>query len=239
MIPWLDSLDEFPPPETALAEPNGLLCAGADLSPERIVGAYRKGIFPWFSRGEPVLWWSPDPRMVLVPAEIRITRSLGKTLRLGRYTIRLDSAFPEVIRACASTPRPGQKGTWITRDMQSAYTRLFELGVAHSVETWIDDRLAGGLYGLAIGRMFYGESMFSHATDASKVALAHLARFLGTRDFGLIDCQMSTPHLASLGAREVPRNVFVHCINTLTAAPVLPGRWPKDAACRSWTDDRF
>jgi Leucyl/phenylalanyl-tRNA protein transferase len=127
--------DPLAPPETALAEPNGLLCAGADLSPERIAGAYRKGIFPWFSRGEPVLWWSPDPRMVLVPAEIRITRSLGKTLRLGRYTIRLDSAFPEVIRACASTPRPGQKGTWITRDMQSAYTRLFELGVAHSVET--------------------------------------------------------------------------------------------------------
>ena len=234
MIPWLESADAFPPLELALSEPNGLLCAGGDLSPQRIVQAYMRGIFPWYSKDEPILWWSPDPRMVLVPAEFRISRSLRKTLRKGHYRIRLDNNFAAVIRACARTPRAGQAGTWITAEMQAAYGKLYELGYAHSVETWVDDALVGGLYGLAIGKMFYGESMFSHASDASKIALAHLARFLDAQGFGLIDCQMNTPHLASLGAREIPRNAFIARLHELTATSPLNGRWPIDGANLAW-----
>ncbi|MDQ5903557.1 MAG: leucyl/phenylalanyl-tRNA---protein transferase, partial [Pseudomonadota bacterium] len=165
MIPWLVDDAPFPPVAQALRTPNGLLCAGGDLSPARILAAYRHGIFPWFSAGEPILWWSPDPRMVLFPAEFRISRSLRKTLRNGDYTVRLDSSFAAVIDACAHTPRPGQPGTWITPEMRRAYVELQELGWAHSVETWCGGQLVGGLYGLAIGRMFYGESMFSLQTD--------------------------------------------------------------------------
>jgi leucyl/phenylalanyl-tRNA--protein transferase len=234
MIPWLDERDPFPPLERALQEPNGLLCAGASLSAERIVAAYRQGIFPWFSDGQPVLWWSPDPRMVLFPAEFRISRSLRRTLRAGRYTVRLDSAFHAVIEACAETPRAGQDGTWITPEMQSAYRRLFDLGIAHSVETWIDGQLCGGLYGLAIGRMFYGESMFSRVTDASKIATAHLARFLETRGFGMIDCQMNTPHLASLGAREIPQSEFIRQLKALIEMDSCALRWPSVAASQAW-----
>jgi len=234
MIPWLTSDADFPPPELALREPNGLLCAGGDLSPQRLLAAYRAGIFPWFSAGDPVLWWSPDPRMVLFPHEFRISRSLRRTLRSGRFEVRLDTAFSDVIRACAETPRPGQNGTWITQAMQDAYRRLFELGFAHSVETWLDDQLVGGLYGIAIGRMFYGESMFSRQSDASKVAAAYLARHLAAKDFGMIDCQMNTPHLASLGAREIPRSEFLDALRALTAAPAAPGRWPADAARQPW-----
>lgn len=234
MIPWLDSADAFPPLEFALREPNGLLCAGGDLTPPRIIEAYRCGIYPWYSPGEPVLWWSPDPRMVLFPSEFRISRSLRKTLRNGRYRIDLDSHFGAVIHACATTPREGQAGTWITPQMQEAYVRLHELGYAHSVETWVDDQLVGGLYGLSIGRMFYGESMFAHATDASKIALAHLARFLDDRGFGMIDCQMNTAHLASLGAREIPRRDFIARLTELTSTPPLCGRWPIDGARRPW-----
>ena len=215
MIPWLDPHDEFPRLEEALREPNGLLCAGADLSPPRILDAYRSGIFPWFSPGEPILWWSPDPRMVLVPDEMRVSRSLRRRLQQGNFEVRLDCAFPSVIRACASTPRPGQSGTWITREMRHAYLALHELGYAHSVETWVNNELVGGLYGLAIGRMFYGESMFAHATDASKIAFAHLVRFLADNGFGLIDCQMNTAHLASLGAREIPRDEFTSHLRRL------------------------
>ena len=234
MIPWLDGSDSFPPLEQALGEPNGLLCAGGDLSPRRIVAAYRNGIFPWYSPGEPILWWSPDPRMVLVPSEFKVSRSLRRTLRKGRAQVSLDGDFPAVIRACAQTSRKGQSGTWIGDPMQAAYCRLHELGYAHSVETWLDGKLVGGLYGLAIGKMFYGESMFSHATDASKIALAHLARFLDMQGFGLIDCQMNTSHLASLGAREIPRSEFIARLRALNSIGPTSGRWPVDGALPAW-----
>lgn len=234
MIPWLESVDAFPPLEQALIEPNGLLCAGGDLSAQRLLLAYRQGIFPWYSVGEPILWWSPDPRMVLVPSEFKISRSLQRTLRAGTYQIRLDSNFPAVMRFCAQTPRNGQVGTWITAEIQEAYGKLHKLGFAHSVETWMNGKLVGGLYGLAIGKMFYGESMFSHATDASKLALAHLTRFLTEQGFGLIDCQMNTPHLVSLGTREIPRSEFITQLLALTAVLPLNGRWPIDGASLAW-----
>ena len=234
MIPWLDSTDDFPPLESALREPNGLLCAGGDLSPHRILTAYRRGIFPWFSPGDPILWWSPDPRMILVPGELRISRSLRKALRGRHYEIRLDHNFTGVIRACATAPRKRQQGTWITAEMRTAYQRLHELGYAHSVEVWIDDRLAGGLYGIAIGAMFYGESMFAHVTDASKIALAHLARHLQEKGFGLIDCQMATPHLSSLGACETSRREFAARVRHLSDEQMPPGCWPVDAARHTW-----
>jgi leucyl/phenylalanyl-tRNA--protein transferase len=240
MIPWLTGNERFPRLARALIEPNGLLCAGGDLTPERIVEAYRQGIFPWFSAGEPILWWSPDPRMVLFPAEFKISRSLKRTLRTLRTAnleVRLDSAFPAVIRACAETPRAGQPGTWITQEMQHAYRQLFALGIAHSVEVMQAGKLVGGLYGLAIGRMFYGESMFSHVTDASKIAAAHLARFLEAEGFGMIDCQMNTPHLASLGAREIPRDEFIsrlHELLTINTQETQAGHWPSNGASQPW-----
>ena len=234
MIPWLGNSESFPPLEMALRKPNGLLCAGGDLTPQRIVRAYLNGIFPWFSPGEPILWWSPDPRMVLFPSEFRIARSLRKTLRNGNYRIRLDNHFTSVIQACAGTPRKDQAGTWITPEIQAAYDKLHELGYAHSVETWIDETLVGGLYGIAIGKMFYGESMFSHATDASKIALAHLCRHLDAQCFGLIDCQMNTQHLASLGAHEIPRHEFIDRLRELTAMTPTHGRWAADGASGAW-----
>jgi leucyl/phenylalanyl-tRNA--protein transferase len=234
MISWLADDLPFPPLAQALVEPNGLLCAGGDLSPRRLVEAYRRGIFPWFSADQPILWWSPDPRMVLLPSEFKISRSLRRTLRAGTYEVRLDSAFAQVINACATTPRAGQAGTWITQEMQMAYRQLFELGFAHSVETWVDGRLVGGLYGLAIGHMFYGESMFAWRSDASKIAAAHLARFLEARGFSMIDCQMSTPHLASLGAREMPRSDFIARLHELVAVNVSPTRWPINDASQPW-----
>ena len=231
MIPWLRRDTPFPPVESALRHPGGLLAAGADLSPQRLIDAYRLGIFPWFSAGEPILWWSPDPRMVLFPGEVKISRSLAKRLRRREFEARLDTAFAEVMRACAA-PRQGADGTWITPQMQQAYLRLHELGWAHSVETWVEGELVGGLYGIAIGRAFYGESMFARRSDASKVALAHLARHLESRGFGMIDCQMSTAHLASLGAREIPRREFVAALRELTRSGDAPGRWVADAASR-------
>ncbi len=229
MIPRLDGKAPFPPVESALRRPNGLLCAGGDLSPERLLDAYRQGIFPWYSEGEPILWWSPDPRMVLFPAELKISHSLAKTLRRGGYEVRLDTAFPSVVRECGQ-PRPGQDGTWITAEMQQAYVRLHELGHAHSVETWIDGRLVGGLYGMALGHAFYGESMFSRVSDASKIALAHLARYLERRGFAVIDCQMRTAHLASLGAREIRRHELVRGLETWTTEGQGPGKWPSEDA---------
>ncbi len=224
MIHWLEPSGDFPPVEQALKRPNGLLAAGGDLSPERLLRAYRLGIFPWFSGGEPILWWSPDPRMVLVPSELKIARSMAKTLRKADFRVRADSAFEQVIRAC-SEPRPRQQGTWITDAMQAAYTRLHRLGVAHSVETWRGDELVGGLYGVALGRAFFGESMFSRATDASKVALVHLAHQLNTWQFGLIDCQMHTPLLASFGAREIPRAQFTRQVAELVNYADVPAPW--------------
>ena len=219
----------FPAVETALADPNGLLAMGGDLSAGRLLDAYRHGIFPWFNPGEPILWWSPDPRMVLVPGEIRVTRSLARRIRNGGFEARVDTAFVEVMRACAA-PREGAGGTWISPAMIAAYTRLFEAGWAHSMETWRDGQLVGGLYGVAIGRMFYGESMFSREPDASKIALVRLAQQLQRWEFGLIDCQMETPHLASLGARTLPRAVFTARLAELVNLPHRPGPWNFDAS---------
>ena len=224
MIPWLESGDPFPPITRALRRPNGLLAAGADLSVPRLLDAYRHGIFPWYSEGEPILWWSPDPRMVLEPAALKISRSLGKTLRGGAHEVRFDTDFRAVMTACAQ-PRPGQDGTWICAAMIDAYCALHGAGWAHSVETWVDDELVGGLYGIAIGRMFYGESMFSRVSDASKIALAHLVRRLDVDGFGLIDCQMATAHLASLGAREIPRADFAARVAELIHYDANPGIW--------------
>ena len=224
MLPLLHHDTPFPPVARALAEPNGLLAVGGDLSPSRLLEAYRHGIFPWFSPGEPILWWSPDPRMVLVPHDFRVSHSLRKTLCRGAYELRVDSAFEQVMRACAA-PREGANGTWIVEQMVAAYCALHRLGYAHSVEVWMEGELAGGLYGVALGRMFYGESMFSRRTDASKIALAHLSRQLAAWDFALIDCQMYTPHLASLGAHTMPRATFVATVAQAVAAPDRPSPW--------------
>jgi leucyl/phenylalanyl-tRNA--protein transferase len=227
VIPWLKAHDPFPPPAQALREPNGLLAAGADLSFERLLGAYRRGIFPWYSEGQPILWWSPDPRMVLVPRELRLTRSLRKRLRRRDYEVRCDTAFETVMRACAE-PRAGQDGTWITAEMIAAYCTLNRRAVAHSVETWIGGELAGGLYGVALGRMFFGESMFTRVTDASKIALAYLVRQLARWGYGMIDCQMATPHLASFGAREIPRARFMARLAELVECESPVGKWRID-----------
>ena len=227
MIPWLDNDEPFPPLASALREPNGLLAAGGDLSPQRLIEAYRRGIFPWFNPGEPILWWSPDPRMALFPAEMKISRSLRKTLNKRAYEIRVDTAFRQVMEACAA-PRDGHSGTWITPAMIDAYAELHRQGLAHSIETWVDGQLAGGLYGVSLGRMFYGESMFSRATDASKIAFVHLVRQLDRWDFGLIDCQMKTAHLAAFGAREIPRAEFSQKLSELVNFPGINGAWQFD-----------
>ncbi len=227
MIPWLESGDPFPPVEQALRDPNGLLAAGDDLSPARLLQAYERGIFPWFGEGDPVLWWSPDPRMVLGTDAIRVSRSLRKTIRSGRFRVTVDTAFPQVMAGCAE-PRPDQDGTWITRDVFEAYCTLARLGVAHSFESWAGAELAGGLYGVAIGRMFFGESMFARRSDASKVALVHAVRQLRRWGFPLIDCQMSTSHLASLGARTIDRADFLSAVSRYAAMPPVPVPWRLD-----------
>lgn len=227
MIPWLNPNDPFPPLESALREPNGLLAAGGDLSPQQLIEAYSRGIFPWFNPGEPVLWWSPDPRMVLFPGELKVSRSLRKTLKKRDYEVRVDTAFRQVMKACAA-PRDGHGGTWITPAMIDAYTELHRLGLAHSVETWMEGKLVGGLYGVSLGRMFYGESMFSLATDASKIAFVHLVRQLERWGFGMIDCQMKTAHLASLGAREIPRAEFSQKLSELVNFPGINAAWQFD-----------
>ena len=228
MIPWLGLRDPFPPVEQALVEPNGLLAAGGDLSPARLLDAYARGIFPWFNDEDPVLWWSPDPRMVLLPRELHLSRSLRRTIRSQEFTVTFDRAFQGVMEGCAG-PREKQDGTWITADMMRAYTRMAELGHAHSVEAWADGELAGGLYGVAVGRIFYGESMFTRRSNASKVAVSWLARQLDRWQFELIDCQMSTEHLASLGAREVPRADFLRRLERAIALPPVPLPWVIEA----------
>ncbi len=220
MIPWLDNNGLFPPVEQALRTPNGLLAAGGDLSVMRLLSAYQHGIFPWFEAGDPILWWSPDPRMVLIPGQFRVSRSLARTLRTAHYEIRVDTAFEAVMRGCAA-PRKEQHGTWIHEAMISSYAELRQQGHAHSVEVWMEDKLVGGVYGVNIGRMFYAESMFSRIDNASKIALAHLDKQLARWQYGLIDCQMHTPHLASLGAHEIPRTEFIERVQELIqCAPV-------------------
>jgi leucyl/phenylalanyl-tRNA--protein transferase len=227
MIPWLTDAAVFPAPATALAEPNGLLCAGGNLAPDTIINAYSQGIFPWFSADQPILWWSPDPRMVLLPGEFKRSRSLQKTIRSERYEIRFDTAFGDVIAACAA-PREADGGTWIVADMQAAYIRLHKIGVAHSVEAWKDGQLAGGLYGVALGRVFFGESMFTRVTDASKVALAALVEKLRGDGFELIDCQQQTRHLASFGARPIPRADFAQRLRLLINSNSTVSAWRAD-----------
>jgi leucyl/phenylalanyl-tRNA--protein transferase len=227
MIRWLHPDEPFPSVTAALADPNGLLAAGGELSSTRLIDAYRHGIFPWFNPGQPILWWSPDPRMVLFPPQLNVSRSLVKVLRNRDYEVRADSDFRAVMQACAE-PRPEQDGTWISDEMIAAYCALHEQGFAHSVETWIDGELAGGLYGVALGRMFYGESMFTRAADASKIALVHLARQLERWRFGMIDCQMHTAHLASLGAREIARVHFMRKLQELVNYAGVTGCWELD-----------
>jgi len=213
-----DPPESFPPVDEALREPDGLLCVGGDLSVSRLLAAYRRGIFPWYSEGQPILWWSPDPRAVLFPAEFKVSRSLAKTLRNRGFTVTFDRAFASVMTRCADrTLRP--EGTWISPEMLTAYATLHELGYAHSVETWDAGKLVGGLYGVSLGRIFFGESMFSTERDASKVALHALVHTLLRRHDELIDCQVRSAHLHSLGAREIPRREFTarldRCIETL------------------------
>ena len=230
VIPWLDSDAPFPPIETALTEPNGLLAASSDLTPERVLDAYRQGIFPWYSDDQPVLWWSPDPRMVLVVDELRVTRSLRRRIRQQPYEIRADTAFRSVVEHCANARRRGQLGTWITPEIVDAYTTLHERGNAHCVEAWRDGDLVGGLYGICIGRIFFGESMFANEPDASKIALVHLIAMLRARDIPLVDCQQATVHLASFGARSIPRRMFADRVAALVHSTAPPGPWGPVAA---------
>jgi leucyl/phenylalanyl-tRNA--protein transferase len=224
LIPWLGSGDPFPEVERALAEPNGLLAAGADLSLPRLLEAYRSGIFPWFANDQPILWWSPDPRTVLFPAEMKVSRSLARTMRNTRFEVRADTAFDEVIEGCRR-PRRGESGTWISAEMAAAYGALHRAGFAHSVEAWLEGDLVGGLYGVALGRAFFGESMFTRVSNASKVALVALARQLEQWGFGVIDCQMNTAHLASFGAREIPRAEFTRRLRELVHYAPVPVPW--------------
>ena len=213
-IPFLQPFDDvtpFPPVEKALDEPNGLLMAGGALTPRRLAEAYRSGIFPWFEEGEPVLWWSPDPRCVIWPENIRIRRSLAKTLRKGHLRIAHNTAYGDVMRACAE-PRQNSSGTWITPSMLEAYQALHAMGMAHSIEVFLEDRLVGGLYGVEVGSVFIGESMFSRVSDASKVALVHLAQ---CGRYKLIDCQLATPHLESMGAEEISRSEYITYLQKL------------------------
>lgn len=217
----------FPPVDRA--EPDGLLAAGGDLSARRLLAAYRAGIFPWYSEGEPLLWWSPDPRWVLFPERLRISHSMKPVLNSGRFRATFDHAFEPVIAGCARTPRRGQHGTWITPEMREAYARLHRLGHAHSVEVWQGEELAGGLYGVALGSFFSGESMFARVSNASKFALIRLVQELRQRGFTLIDCQVHTDHLSSMGAEAIPRAEYLDRLQAALAAGPAPGSW------RGWT----
>lgn len=234
-LPWLDENappEALPPAEAASHEPNGLLAIGGSLEPEWLLHAYRHGAFPWYNPGEPILWWSPDPRAVLLPTALRISRSLRRSIRSRGYEIRADTHFAGVVDACAA-PREKGGGTWITHQMRTAYCRLHALGHAHSFEAWIDDRLVGGLYGVAIGRVFFGESMFTRSVDASKVAFAAAVDFLREKDFRLIDCQVASKHLSSLGASLLRRAAFVEMLHRHCAAPQEPGNWSMQFAVTS------
>ena len=219
----LSSENVFPPPHLSTKE--GLVAIGGDLSPQRLLIAYRMGIFPWYSENEPILWWSPDPRMVLFPNELKMSRSLAKVIRQGRFQITVDTCFEDVIAACARTRVLRNEGTWINSEMEQAYIRLHQMGYAHSIEAWCDRGLAGGLYGVSLGGFFFGESMFSAISNASKAALAYLCSFLKSRDFDLIDCQVQTSHLESLGARMISRAQFLNQLEMTLRKPSLIGKW--------------
>lgn len=219
-------LDErllFPP--VHLADEGGLLAVGGDLSEERLLLAYRSGIFPWYSDDEPLLWWSPDPRLILLPDELHVSRRLARVVKQGLFNVTMDTAFEQVMRACAETPRPGQDGTWITEEMVAAYCALHASGYAHSVECWRDDELAGGLYGISIGSAFFGESMFSHVSDASKTALVALVEHVRSWPEVFIDCQVTTEHLSRMGAREIPRREFMRLLKRSLKAETRRGKW--------------
>jgi leucyl/phenylalanyl-tRNA--protein transferase len=229
-IAWISASDPpeaFPHPARAMREPDGLLAAGGDLSPERLLRAYRHGIFPWYDRGQPILWWSPDPRCVIEPRSFRLARRLRRDLRKGNLTLTFNRAFAAVIDACAAPRRTGE-GTWITAEMNSAYRRLHELGWAHSIEVWNGERLAGGVYGVAIDRVFFGESMFSREANASKAALFGLCRVLAQLDFELLDCQVCSPHLVSLGASAIPREDFLARLDTGCASGTAVHSLPRE-----------
>lgn len=216
--------DAFPPPSEALTEPNGLLAAGGDLAPERLLAAYSRGIFPWYQEGQPILWWCPDPRAVLWPSDLKISRSLRRSVASRGFEFRVNAAFADVVAGCAE-PRHYGGGTWITREMATAYARLQTLGWAHSFESWRDGALVGGLYGVAIGRMFFGESMFTRATDASKVALVRAVEYLSAHGIELIDCQIASAHTTSLGAVDVPRAEFLGHVAKFCRRPISPQDW--------------
>lgn len=215
---------EFPPTRFALKDPDGLLAIGGDLTPDWLLAAYRRGIFPWYSDDQPILWWSPSPRCVVLPDQFRIGRTMRKVLRKGHFEVTFDRAFDDVIEACRG-PRADQEGTWITDEMADAYREMHRLGHAHSVEVWQEEELVGGLYGIAIGRIFFGESMFHRVTDASKVAFVHLVRQLELWGCPMIDCQVSNPHLSSLGAVEVPREDFERLLELGVRQPPFPQPW--------------
>lgn len=224
-FPWLaeDQRFAFPPLETASEE--GVLCVGGNLSPGMLLSAYAQGVFPWFNERDPIVWWSPDPRFILIPTELHASATMRKIIKRGRFELSLDRAFGDVIRACSSVPRHGQRGTWITSDMVEAYERLFELGLAHSVEAWLDGRLAGGLYGISLGSAFFGESMFSLAPDASKAAFIPFVWSLAEAGFTLIDSQVRTDHVAGLGGRSVARADYLRRLTEALEAPTLKGPW--------------
>jgi leucyl/phenylalanyl-tRNA--protein transferase len=232
---WIETNDKtfrFPDVRLALPEPDGLLAVGGDLSPERLQAAYRHGIFPWYNHDQPILWWAPDPRAVLFPEHLKISRSLQKSLRKGSFTVTTDKAFNEVVEACSkprsdreNTENNNEPGTWITSEMKQAYQQLHKIGLAHSVECWLDDKLVGGLYGVALGQVFFGESMFTRTTDASKVAFVHLVKQLTLWDFKLIDCQIYSAHLESLGAESIRREQFIQLLDQHCDEPGKPGHW--------------
>ncbi|WP_338862098.1 leucyl/phenylalanyl-tRNA--protein transferase [Mycetohabitans rhizoxinica] len=243
MVPWLSPDDPFPPLERALDEASGapgLLAASAKLDPRQLLDAYQHGIFPWYSKGQPVLWWSPDPRMILVPSEFKVSmslrKSLKKVLREPSWEIRVDAGFADVMHACANANRHGQHGTWITPEVIAAYEALHRAGLAHSVETWVEGQRVGGLYGVSLGRMFYGESMFAHRTDASKVALAALIAHLREHRVDMVDCQQNTAHLASLGARDVSRRTFIAHMRAAIRHSSIPWQFDKHVLHRYWNN---
>lgn len=231
---WLSAAggpESMPDPEHALTEPNGLLAAGGSLDPEWLLASYRRGIFPWFEARQPILWWSPDPRFVLAPETMKVSRSLAKRIRQGRFEVRADTEFAAVIAACAE-PRRYTNATWITPAMRTAYVTLHRLGWAHSVEAWADGTLVGGLYGVSIGRVFFGESMFARETDASKVAFWHAVRYLEAEGCELIDCQLPSSHLEQFGAQGMPRRDFLARLRELTEPPGAPGSWTENFTVR-------